>query len=153
MLLEVASICPAAVQRREARKVVILLSTGPERVPILPSPCPCEQQTLKRQPDCKIRTCRWNLNYLCRAQRFVANRETAGNEIARVLLQTDSDVMILNEYGTGLYRWMREDSGMRALRELLEGAGHSLHVRDCSFPAAVATRLPVVQQLKEVELV
>ena len=112
--------------------------------------CPCERQTLKRQPDCKLRTCQWNVNYLCHAMDYVTDRTAAGAEVARVLLQTDSDVMVLNEFGTN--RWIHGDSGMRALRELLEGAGYRLHAAKCSFPTAVATRLPIVQEPQNVYL-
>lgn len=98
-----------------------------------------------------LRTCQWNIHYLTapwlREDADMVAPEVVGEiharRVADQLLEVDADVIVMNEFGYGDGGQSVSPPGLDVLRSRLEGAGYSIHVAECSFPTAVATRLPV----------
>lgn len=101
-----------------------------------------------------VRICQWNINCLFYAQKTIRDETEAAHAVAQVLLETNADVIVLNEYGernTDHMLLANNDtattgSAVRVLNRLLEtSGGYEVHVADTEYPTAVATRLPIVQ--------
>jgi endonuclease/exonuclease/phosphatase family metal-dependent hydrolase len=98
-------------------------------------------RTEKRQRS--FRTCQWNinsLNYFLAHDNFFESDHDAANKIADTLLETDSDVMVLNEFGED---WEDPGRPIRHLQNLLENNGYRVYISRCLWPTAIATRLPL----------
>ncbi len=88
-----------------------------------------------------LRTCQWNIHFLNAPWLSNSNNvmEHAKN-IAQAIIDTDSDVIILNEFGRS-----PTDRGLVQLCSSLEARGYVIHVADCSYPTAIASRCPILQ--------
>lgn len=90
-----------------------------------------------------LRTCQWNiqsLNYAVMNNKSIIGSTStdAAKAVANELIHFDSDVIVLNEFGSyGGY-----ESGIHALKQYLSNEGYTLHQAHGSFPTAIATRLP-----------
>uniref|UniRef100_A0A7R9VBR6 Endonuclease/exonuclease/phosphatase domain-containing protein n=1 Tax=Pseudictyota dubia TaxID=2749911 RepID=A0A7R9VBR6_9STRA len=93
-----------------------------------------------------IRTCQWNIHFLDPVDDDSNNDDDEVKHALRIadqLLSTDSDVIVMNEYSYISGGSPRGYPALNALCSRLEGAGYAVHVAKCSFPTAVASRLPV----------
>lgn len=97
----------------------------------------------KRQSK-QLRTCQWNVHYF---YPYKYDCYTSPNQlamaIAQELIETEADIIVLNEFGeSGL-------AGQPAnyVAQCLEDEGYTIHCAECTFPTAIATKLPVKQEL------
>lgn len=87
-----------------------------------------------------LRTCQWNVLY------FETSHSRA-TEVVQTLLDTDVDIIVLNEFGSA----GGDDSGERSRNhavQLLQDAGYSIAIAACMWPTAIATRLPIQQSTR-----
>ncbi|CAB9520513.1 expressed unknown protein [Seminavis robusta] len=96
-----------------------------------------------------LRTCQWNVHQFEPSEE-VPDAHKLARRIADRVLETNADVIILNEFGVkplvtnkSLKRsWSDQPADIR--RERLERHGYTFHTSSCYFPMVVATKLPVV---------
>ena len=85
-----------------------------------------------------LRTCQWNVHYFAPID-SINNANDLALAIAETVLETEADVIVLNEFG---YAQPGTWSANRATQRL-ESEGYTVHCADCMFRTAIATRLPV----------
>jgi len=97
--------------------------------------------------SCLLRTCQWNIHYLYAPWL----RETAeeismlshAENVANAILGVNADVIVLNEFDYS--GRSPEATGLERLCVRLENAGYAIYdLCECSFPTAIASRLPVI---------
>ena len=86
-----------------------------------------EKKECKVEQRCQLRTCQWNINSM----------HQAAKHVFETLINVESDVIILNEFGSPF------QEGISDLKRHLENAAYSVYVAPGTFPAAIASRLPV----------
>ena len=100
----------------------------------------------KLDGDNNLRTCQWNIHFLSAPWlKSGSGIQQSGVDhainLADVLIDTNSDVIILNEFGVNGRR-----GNCDRLTEFcakLEGLGYVIYEANCPFPTAIASRLPV----------
>ena len=97
-----------------------------------------------------LRTCQWNVHHFAPTEHDPDPARLAA-DVADRLLQTDADVIVLNEYGIEPGD-ARSCDDRDSCRERLERHGYTLHVAPGFFPTAVATRMPLAGPVRKFEL-
>ena len=100
-------------------------------------PRPREEQWRQRRHY--LRTCQRNV--FCFRKKY-----SVATEIVQTLLDTDADIIVLNEFG-GASGDQSERSRDHAV-QLLQDAGYSVAIAACTWPTAIATRLPIHQSTR-----
>lgn len=95
----------------------------------------------KLDGDNNLRTCQWNIHVLCAPWLESGTSVDHTTNVADALIETNSDVIILNEFGKNGRRF--GNTRLTELCEKLEGLGYVIYEADCSYPTAIASRLPV----------
>mmetsp|Transcript_36753 Transcript_36753/g.48677 ORF Transcript_36753/g.48677 Transcript_36753/m.48677 type:complete len:324 (+) Transcript_36753:104-1075(+) len=98
--------------------------------------------SLPKRKRSSVRTCQWNIHYL--QPNLMSGRRSATRQahyISAEVLNTDADIIILNEVGIMGHR--DNCFELDILCNRLEEKGYTIQIAGGSYPTAVASRLPI----------
>lgn len=132
-------------------------SPSPSKSTIIPSR---EASSHTESDSVHLRTSQWNVHAFC--ARWLEGDETYdlkkhGKNVAETLIDTDSDIIILNEFcvdrKSNLHKSSNEQKRRKRNEErshqtnifssILETYGYVIHEASCSYPTAIASRIPI----------
>jgi endonuclease/exonuclease/phosphatase family metal-dependent hydrolase len=98
-----------------------------------------------------LRTCQWNVHHFAPTEQ-VSDPFRLAVDIADRVLETNADVIVLNEFGIEPEGCTDCRIPSDCCRERLEQHGYTVHIASCFFPTAVATRLPLAGPIRKLDL-